>query len=360
MSIAFRAALPKPTWQEAVKKVRGGFETLWPRANRLAWVIVAVCAAVLAILILATGFNHPPPTLAVRILIILSISACLAGAGWLRAALMLESFALALSTVLVVPGLTSICASMALPLQDDTLAAIDRWMGIDWPAIALWFRAHPQISHLMCDVYASIYWQPLALMGLLSLVDPERLRRMMTASAITLAVTIVGFWLVPALGPYWHFHFARSDFSDILNAAPWKVPELIEGLRSGSHQIAADGLVTFPSYHAATALLFAFGWIGVPIIGVPCIILNVVMLVSAVPIGSHYIVDIFAGIAIALASIRLADMYFIATDTLPPLETWDQTPEGRHILAAVSRWPVVGSLMRQPLNASPGEHAAAT
>jgi membrane-associated phospholipid phosphatase len=360
MSIAFRATLPKPTWQEAGKKVRAGFAALWPRSNRLAWIIVAVCAVLLALLILATGFDRPPPTVAVRILVVSSLAALLAGAGWPRAALMLESIALALGTMLVVPGLTSICAAMALPLQDDALAAIDRWMGIDWPAIAFWFRAHPEISRLMCDVYASIYWQPLALIGLLSFAEPERLRRMMTASAITLAMTIIGFWLIPALGPYWHFHFTQADFPDMLNIAPWKVPEIIEGLRNGSREIASEGLVTFPSYHAATAILFAFGWIGVPIIGVPCVILNLVMLVSAVPIGSHYIIDIFAGIAIALVSIRLADVYFRTADRLPPLETWDQTPEGRSILAVVGGWPILGPLLRRPLNASPGEQAAVT
>lgn len=360
MSIAFRATLPKPTWQEATKKVRAGFAALWPRSNRLAWIIMAVLAVLLALLILAMGFDHPPPTLVARILIVSTLAALLAGAGWLRAALMLEAFALALTFVLLVPPLTSVSAALAMPLQDNALAAIDRWMGIDWVAMAFWFRAHPELSRLLCDAYGSILWQPLLLIGFLGLADPERLRRMMTAQTITLAATIIGFFLVPALGPYAHFNFTRADFPDAVNLTPWIQPGLIEALREGSRKVVFEGIVSFPSYHAATSILYAFGWIVVPVIGVPCVILNLVMLISTVPIGGHYIVDIIAGAAVALVSIRLADAYFRTADRLPPLETWDQTPEGRRILAVVGGWPVLGSLLRRPLNASRGEQAAAT
>jgi membrane-associated phospholipid phosphatase len=360
MSIAFRAALPTPTWREAGKKVHDGFAALWPRSNRLAWMIMATCGAFAVVLILALGFDYPPPTLVARILIISSLAALLAGAGWLRPALMLEAFALSLSAILFVPSLTSICAAMAMPLQDATLAAIDRWMGIDWVAMAFWFRAHPELSRFLCDAYASILWQPLLLIGLLGLADPERLRRMMTAQAITLAATIVGFFLVPALGPYAHFGFTRADFPDALNISPWIQPGLIEALRDGSRKIVFEGIVSFPSYHAATSILYAFGWLGVPIIGVPLVLLNVVMLISTVPIGGHYIVDVIAGVTIALTSIRLSNLYFAKMDTLPALQTWDRTSEGRRLMAVMAGWPVVGALIRRPFNASPEEHAAAT
>jgi membrane-associated phospholipid phosphatase len=322
--------------------------------------IIAVCALALAVLCILCRFEYAPLDEFVRIVGIFALAAVLAGAGWYRAALLLESFALVIATVMVVPALSSICAYMALPLQDDVLASIDSWMGIDWTALAFWYRAHPVISHLLFDAYASINWQPAILIFVLAFIDPERLRRFMTASAITLAATVVVFLLVPAYGPYHYFHLARVEFSNIPNTAPWHVPPLIEALRNGSHKIVSDGLVTFPSYHAATSILFAFGWAGVPLIGVPLIFLNMVMLVSTVPMGSHYVIDVIGGVAVALASLRLAGMYFRASDQVAPLATWQRTSEGRAIRAYVSRWPVVSSTIGRKFNASPGEHPAAT
>ena len=332
MSIAFRAALPRPIWREATRRLQAGVPALWQRSSRLAWIIIGVCALALAVLCILCKFEYAPLDDAVRIAGVFALAAVLAGAGWYRAALLLESFALVVATVMVVPALSSICAYMALPLQDDVLARIDSWMGIDWPALAFWYRAHPAISHILFDAYASIEWQPALLIFLLAFVDPERLRCFMTASAITLAVTVVAFLLVPAYGPYHYFNLARADFLNIPNTAPWHVPPLIEALRGGSHKIVSDGLVTFPSYHAATSILFAFGWAGVPLIGVPLIMLNMVMLVSTVPMGSHYVIDVVAGVATALASLRLAAMYFRASDQLPPLATWERTPEGQRSL----------------------------
>jgi membrane-associated phospholipid phosphatase len=360
MRIAFLTALPKLTWREAAQKVQTGFATLWLRANRLAWMIVVTCAALLAVLAIAMGFDYAPVGLAVRLVFVLVLAAVLAGAGWPRAALLLESFALAAGTILVVPPLTSIFAAMAMPLQDSALATIDRWMGIDWIALAFWFRAHPELTRLLCDAYASILWQPVLLMVLLTFADPERMRIMMTASAIALAATLVGFFLVPALGPYPYFNFTHADFPDAINVTPWIQPGLIEALRNGSREVVFEGIVSFPSYHAATSILFAFGWIGVPVIGVPLVLMNMVMLIATVPIGGHYVIDIFAGVAVAFASLSLAMRYFRTTDTLPPLPTWDRTPEGRRILSRLRRLPLVSAFRRAPLKASHKEQAAAT
>jgi membrane-associated phospholipid phosphatase len=360
MSIAFRAALPKPIWREATRRLQAGIPALWQRSSRLAWIINGGCAVALAILCILCRFQYAPLEELVRIAGVFAIAAVLAGAGWYRAALLLESLALVAATVMVVPALSSICAYIALPLQDDALARIDSWMGIDWTALAFWYRAHPAISRILFDAYASIEWQPALLIFLLAFVDPERLRRFMTASATTLAVTVVVFLLVPAYGPYHYFHLARVEFSNIPNTAPWHVPPLIEALRAGSHKIVSDGLVTFPSYHAATSILFAFGWAGIPLIGVPLIILNLVMLVSTVPMGSHYVIDVIAGIAAALASLRLAGMYYSSSDQVAPLARWERTPEGRAILAYLSRWPVIGGLAGRQLNAFPGEQPAVT
>jgi len=59
-------------------------------------------------------------------------------------------------------------------------------------------------------------------------------------------------------------------------------------------------LVTFPSFHTATAMLLLLAFRGVPYMRWVSLALNGLMLI-AIPIeGSHYLVDVIAGIAVAL------------------------------------------------------------
>ncbi|MFA7305158.1 MAG: phosphatase PAP2 family protein [Hyphomicrobium sp.] len=359
MSIASFTALPKPMWEVAWAYLRAGIPELWQRSSRLAWMVLAGCAGLLAILSIAMGFHYAPFLLSAQLVILLALAAGLTGARWLRPALIMETAAILTATFLIVPPLCSALAAMAMPLQDAALAEIDRRMGIDWIAMAFWFRDNPELSRVLCHVYASNLWQPVALLLALTAADPERLRLMITASAITLAITMFGFFLIPAMGPYWYFHFTPADFPDAINVMPWEQPKLIEGLRTGSREMVFSGIVEFPSYHAASALLFAIAWRGVPVIGVFGILLNIVMFVSTVPVGGHYIIDLCAGAAVALLSLSLAKRYYRATDRIPPLEPWTRTREGRRFLAALRKRPIVSALIKRTLKTSSKEAATA-
>src|SRR5438477_606660 len=66
------------------------------------------------------------------------------------------------------------------------------------------------------------------------------------------------------------------------------------------------GIVTFPSFHAASALLYAWALWPVRWIRPVAIIANAAMLASTPIDGGHYFVDLIAGAAIAAASIAAA------------------------------------------------------
>jgi len=359
MSIASFTALPKPMWETAWGYVRAGAPELWQRSSRLAWMILAACAVLLAVLSFAMGFHYAPYLLTGQFVILLALAAGLTGAGWLRPAQIMEMAAILTVTFLVIPPVCSVLAAFAMPLQDAALAEIDRRMGIDWVAMAFWFRAHPELSRLLCFVYESNLWQPIVLLLVLTATDPERLRLMITASAIALAITLLGFCLFPAMGPYWHFHFTSDDFPDATNVMPWEAPKFIAGLRTGSREMVFSGIVAFPSYHAASSILFAIAWRGVPVIGVLGILLNIVMFVSTMPIGGHYVIDLFAGAAVALLSLSLAKRYYRATDRIPPLEPWFSTRDGRRFLAALRKRPIFSTLFRRAHKTSSKEAATA-
>lgn len=58
------------------------------------------------------------------------------------------------------------------------------------------------------------------------------------------------------------------------------------------------GLITFPSFHVAAAVLIAYAARGTPLAFL-ALVLNLVMAVSALSEGGHYLVDVLAGAAVA-------------------------------------------------------------
>ena len=66
------------------------------------------------------------------------------------------------------------------------------------------------------------------------------------------------------------------------------------------------GIVTFPSFHAAAAVLYLWAFWPVRWFGPIAIVANCAMLLATPIGGGHYFVDVFAGIAIAASSIMAA------------------------------------------------------
>jgi membrane-associated phospholipid phosphatase len=85
---------------------------------------------------------------------------------------------------------------------------------------------------------------------------------------------------------------------------------IIDGLRSGAiTQVPLAGLVGligFPSVHAASSLLYIWaGWQMRPI-RIPVTFGSMMMLISTPVEGAHYMIDIVAGLSIAVVAIAAA------------------------------------------------------
>ena len=70
-----------------------------------------------------------------------------------------------------------------------------------------------------------------------------------------------------------------------------------------STRATIEGLITFPSFHTALAVVTAWAFWGTRYIAGPTLVLNLTVIASTVPVGGHYFVDVFAGAAIAGARI---------------------------------------------------------
>lgn len=67
-----------------------------------------------------------------------------------------------------------------------------------------------------------------------------------------------------------------------------------------------EELVTFPSFHTACGVLFAWALWRVRYLWIVGLILNVLMIASTPISGSHYLIDVIAGAGVAYIAIVIA------------------------------------------------------
>jgi membrane-associated phospholipid phosphatase len=64
-----------------------------------------------------------------------------------------------------------------------------------------------------------------------------------------------------------------------------------------------QGVATFPSFHAAGAIVYISAVRGIRFLFPFFIVINILMLISTMPIGGHHLADMLSGIALALITI---------------------------------------------------------
>lgn len=212
--------------------------------------------------------------------------------------------------VFVALTLFGIVASYALAAQsvgyaDDWLARMDAALGFDWNAWYSFFVAHPVARIAGRIAYGNIYVSPAVLLAYFAFSGQKRQARMFTAAFwLAVVLTLVAFVLIPAQGPLaagWHGPIPYMPSSALYQA------ELIPQLRSHGlseiHVEALQGVVCAPSFHAASGILFiAAAWRAGPLRW-PLFAANILMLISTPVEGTHYLVDILMGAAVALVAI---------------------------------------------------------
>jgi membrane-associated phospholipid phosphatase len=198
--------------------------------------------------------------------------------------------------------------SLALPLRDAELAAIDRALGFDWPEFLTMTNAHPVVAQMLRAAYRSSGPQLVLLLIFLSATRRRnRLVEFLAIFAMSLLMTMVGMTLVPAEGAYAFFAPMPAQFSNFgLDSGMWHHATFV-ALRTQAAPVldfaAPQGLVTFPSFHTILAIITAYAVRDVRYLAVPTAALNLLVIVSTLPEGGHYLVDLFAGGLIAVFAI---------------------------------------------------------
>lgn len=152
-----------------------------------------------------------------------------------------------------------LCATPGLPLADHVLAAADHALGFDWPA---WFRLTTASKTIRLSLTMLYGWgwtiQLGALPPLLPIFSPCRHAEFLTINVTALLLISLGSMLMPAAGAPFYFGVVPAQFA---RAALIAGHETFLALRENPHLINIgwpQGVIAFPSYHAAGTVIFAY------------------------------------------------------------------------------------------------------
>jgi membrane-associated phospholipid phosphatase len=195
----------------------------------------------------------------------------------------------------------------ALPLQDDFFAAIDQSIGFDWLAVVRWVDARPSVSWILVSAYSTSLIQMLAVVFVYSaLCRGDRLLEFAALYTLTgVAVGVVAM-LVPAMGAYAYYNPDPDLYDQFTDLGRVHITTL-EQLRAGTFEMLefenTVGMVTFPSFHTVLAIIVTYAFRDNVLLFAPLFILNCIVVVSTIPEGGHYLIDIFGGAVIAWLAI---------------------------------------------------------
>jgi hypothetical protein len=175
-------------------------------------------------------------------------------------------------------------------------------------------QAMPWLKLALSIAYATTLPQIAIVVVILALVGRlERLSHFMLAFCIAALLTVAFWTIFPSFGAFAYFWQADPTFSDrgLLVDAPY-ARELFE-LRAGAiDTLSIDeliGLIAFPSFHTAIAVLATYYLWPVRFAGVAALVLNVLVVLSVPIDGGHHVVDVPAGIVTAILGMALAGLW---------------------------------------------------
>lgn len=188
------------------------------------------------------------------------------------------------------------------PLIDPWLASADAWLGVSVPALVAWTRPRPWLIDLLHRAYFTLLPQfLLAIIGTgLVLRRSDRLWEFLWHFHVCAFVTVLMSGLFPAACVFtFHGFDALIDQTRFISH--------FEGLRSGAFGTLRlddmEGLISFPSFHVAGALMVTWAFRAHQLWFWPLLVLNIALIAATVMLGAHYAIDIVATLAMFACSV---------------------------------------------------------
>ncbi|WP_322069039.1 phosphatase PAP2 family protein [Paraburkholderia bannensis] len=198
--------------------------------------------------------------------------------------------------------LQSLAVAFNAPLVDNALINFDQSIGFHWDHLATWYERHHDIKTI--SEYLYLFWAPQIIFTLVILSITNRnldLAEFIFLFSLVTITSIAVSAFFPASNPYFHYRIA-----DPYGTTPWsQFYPLRDGTLRSVDLSFNQGLISFPSLHAAGAVLFVYAIRHIKAIFFVSVVVNILMTLAALHDGAHYLVDILAGLALSASAIGL-------------------------------------------------------
>jgi hypothetical protein len=197
---------------------------------------------------------------------------------------------------------------MAPRLWDGAFLAWDRALGVDHAAFFVWLAGVPGAVAVLDALYFKTPHLTMAApLVLVALGRYERLHEFLWLFAWTLGIVVTVAAFVPARGLFGSLALAPEVRALLPDAAGDFHLALVDHLISGRlkvYDIAANpGVTVFPSFHFCMAALVAWAFRDIRFLNVVAAAIAVLIVVSIIPIGGHYVVDGIASLPLLAGAI---------------------------------------------------------
>lgn len=212
--------------------------------------------------------------------------------------------ALLLTFSLIGSPLQYVILQMHMPLADSWLAAVDSLIGVHVPTLVAWTAGHPRLALVLVGAYSSLLPQFVLPPLILGCWYRDRLALWEYAwnFQVCLIAALLGLTLLPAAHVFTHYRFVPLIDESRLIA---QFAAVRGGTMTMVHPYELEGMIEFPSFHAAGALLITWAFRRHRAWAMTLGVLNLLMIAATVLCGVHYAVDLLASAVIFVASIWL-------------------------------------------------------
>ena len=217
-------------------------------------------------------------------------------------------------TVFLFMAIALLGATASYPLAAATQGSVDVWLQtvdaalhFDWVALYAFVAEHRALQLLGIAAYQSIFVIPAMILAYCAWSDRKaESRGFVVTFWLAAVITLTLFRFMPAIGPLatlWHGPVPYLPQSALFEA------DLFPPLRAQQvHDVdlvALRGLVSVPSFHTASGVVYiAAAWplarLRWPVLG-----LTTAMLLATPIEGTHYLADMLAGASVAIVAVVL-------------------------------------------------------
>ncbi len=184
------------------------------------------------------------------------------------------------------------------PTIDAELVATDYFLGFDWTTMYAWGKTHVAQHLVLICAYYSILPQ-LILMYIILFTKGlfDRAREMFWLFILTSLGCVIISGLFPAAGAFGTFNVQTA------NPSLQHFLALRDGSMKSINLQQLQGLVSFPSFHLALAVILAYAARGIPVLFPFFLALNALVIAATPLVGGHHLADLWGGALLTLGVI---------------------------------------------------------